>query len=104
MSFELLAKEQKINDFFFQFAGTGQLVIYGNTDDSTESTVDGGQINGISSTTSSAAASGLHSDMTLYIVFGVALLVFTLAIIIIVKIYKRKNANPNGYTLTSTGT
>lgn len=43
------------------------------------------------------------SDLTLYIVFGVALLVFLLVLIIIVKILKRKNPNPNGYTLTSTG-
>ena len=43
------------------------------------------------------------TDLTLYIVFGVALVVFILVIIIIVKILKRKNPNPNGYTLTSTG-
>jgi heme/copper-type cytochrome/quinol oxidase subunit 2 len=43
------------------------------------------------------------SDLTLYIVFGVALLVFALVIIVIVKILKKKNPNPNGYTLTSTG-
>ena len=44
-----------------------------------------------------------NTDLTLYIVFGVALLVFILVLIIIVKILKRKNPNPNGYTLTSTG-
>ena len=57
--------------------------------------------NMVSSTTSGGA--GAITDLTLYIVFGVALVVFILVIIIIVKILKRKNPNPNGYTLTSTG-
>ena len=43
------------------------------------------------------------TDLTLYIVFGVAILVFVLVLVIIVKILKRKSPNPNGYTLTSTG-
>ena len=43
----------------------------------------------------------ISHDVTLYIIFGVALLVFVIVIIVIVNLLKRKNANP-GYTLTST--
>ena len=43
------------------------------------------------------------TNVTLYIVFGVAFVVFAIVIIVVVKIMRRKNANPNGYTLTSTG-
>lgn len=49
------------------------------------------------------AATDSATDLTLYIVFGVAILVFVLVLVIIVKILKRKSPNPNGYTLTSTG-
>ena len=66
--------------------------MYGNNEDRSEDNI-----------VSSATPSGSVTDMTLYIVFGVALLVFILVIFIIVKILKRKNPNPNGYTLTSTG-
>ena len=48
-------------------------------------------------------AASKPTDLTLYIIFGVAILVFVLVLIIIVKILRRKNPNPNGYTLTSTG-
>ncbi len=43
------------------------------------------------------------TNVTLYIVFGVAFLVFLIIIVVVVKVMRRKNANPNGYTLTSTG-
>ena len=76
------------------FADTGHLVMYGNNNNHD----DNGNM--VSSTTSGG---GAITDLTLYIVFGVALVVFILVIIIIVKILKRKNPNPNGYTLTSTG-
>ena len=55
------------------------------------------------SATNSSSSVASTADLTLYIVFGVAILVFVLVLIIIVKILKRKNPNPNGYTLTSTG-
>ena len=55
------------------------------------------------SATNSSSPVASTADLTLYIVFGVAILVFVLVLIIIVKILKRKNPNPNGYTLTSTG-
>ena len=61
-----------------------------------------GQPGSISATNSSSSIAST-ADLTLYIVFGVAILVFVLVLIIIVKILKRKNPNPNGYTLTSTG-
>ena len=74
-------------------ADTGQLVMYGKNEDRTGDNI----------VTSASPGGGNITDMTLYIVFGVALVVFILVIIIIVKILKRKNPNPNGYTLTSTG-
>lgn len=43
------------------------------------------------------------TNVTLYIVFGVAFVVFLIIIVVVVKVMRRKNANPNGYTLTSTG-
>ena len=43
------------------------------------------------------------TNMTLYIVFGIAFLVFIIIILVVIKVMRRKNANPNGYTLTSTG-
>lgn len=52
---------------------------------------------------STADSANSATDLTLYIVFGVAILVFVLVLVIIVKILKRKSPNPNGYTLTSTG-
>jgi hypothetical protein len=57
----------------------------------------------LSSSSSSISATSSVDNLTLYIVFGVAFLVFIAVIIVIVRLLKRKSANPNGYTLTSTG-
>ncbi len=43
------------------------------------------------------------TNLTLYIVFGVASVVFVIVVVVIVRLLKRKSANPGGYTLTSTG-
>ncbi len=78
------------------FSGTGQLVMYG-TDTSSDVAVSATPSSDVNVTTQH------ETNVTLYIVFGVVFLVFVIVIIIVVKIMRRKNANPNGYTLTSTG-
>ena len=61
----------------------------------------------VSSTPSSGTEVNVTSNnatnMTLYIVFGVAFIVFIIIILVVIKVMRRKNANPNVYTLTSTG-
>jgi hypothetical protein len=78
------------------FSGTGQLVMYG-TDTSSDVAVSATPSSDVNVTTQH------ETNVTLYIVFGVVSLVFVVVIIVVVKIMRRKNANPNGYTLTSTG-
>ena len=55
-----------------------------------------------SSSVATGATSGVDS-VTLYVVFGVAFVVFVAVVIVLVKVLRRKSANPNGYTLTPTG-
>jgi hypothetical protein len=43
------------------------------------------------------------TNVTLYVVVGAAVVVFCVVIVVVVNVLKRKTANPNGYTLTSTG-
>lgn len=80
---------------------TGQLVMYGNGGEVQKPSEDKNNSK-VASSPSGTNSIGSTSDVTLYIVFGVALLVFVIVIVVIIKIMKRKNTNPNGYTLTST--
>ena len=57
----------------------------------------------LTATPSSDVSSPSTTHMTLYIVVAAAFVVFIVIIGVVVKVMKRKNANPNGYTLTSTG-
>ena len=57
----------------------------------------------LTATPSSDVSSPTTTHMTLYIVVAAAFVVFVVVIGVVIKVMKRKNANPNGYTLTSTG-
>ncbi len=76
------------------FSGTGQLVMYG-TDTTNDVT--------LTATPSSDVTSTSTTHMTLYIVVAAVFVIFVVVIVVVIKVMKRKNANPNGYTLTSTG-
>ena len=56
-----------------------------------------------SSSSSTLSPTSGVDNVTLYIVFGVAFVVFIAVVLVLVKILRRKSANPNGYTLTPTG-
>ena len=79
-------------------SGTEELVIYGTSNGLQNSK---GSQNDHSRNTETTPKTVISHDVTLYIIFGVALLVFVIVIIVIVNLLKRKNTNP-GYTLTST--
>ena len=56
-----------------------------------------------SSSSSTISPTSGVDNVTLYIVFGVAFVVFVAVVLVLVRILRRKSANPNGYTLTPTG-
>ena len=56
-----------------------------------------------SSSSSTLSPTSGVDNVTLYIVFGVAFVVFIAVVLVLVKILRGKSANPNGYTLTPTG-
>ena len=80
----------------FFLSGTGQLVMYG-TDPSGDISLTATPSSDVNVTSQNG------TNVTLYIVFGVAFVIFLIIIVVVVKVMRRKNANPNGYTLTSTG-
>ena len=100
--------------FLFYFSGTHNLVMYGkisaggsnNNNNSPDFDINDNGVDHsgmIQKHEAAGDSSGMPDNLTLYIVFGIAILVFIMVILIVVKVLKKKNANPNGYTLTSTG-
>ena len=62
-----------------------------------------GQVTDMPTGIASPTDSITTTNLILYVVFAIAFLVFIAVVAIIIKLFKRKTANPNGYTLTSTG-
>ena len=60
------------------------------------------ELSSSSSSSTISPTSGVD-NVTLYIVFGVAFVVFVAVVLVLVRILRKKSANPNGYTLTPTG-
>ena len=57
----------------------------------------------LSSSSSTISPTSGVDNVTLYIVFGAAFVVFVAVVLVLVRILRKKSANPNGYTLTPTG-
>ena len=75
--------------------------MYGQVTDSPPVANDRDLSSSSSSSVVTGATSGVDS-VTLYVVFGVAFVVFVAVVIVLVRVLWRKSANPNGYTLTPT--
>ncbi|CAB4055674.1 UNC5 [Lepeophtheirus salmonis] len=72
---------------------TRQLVMYGNNAE---------EKSGASLEVTEEDTSSSSLDVTLYIVLSLAFIVFSVVILIIFRLLRRKSNHPNGYTLTST--